>query len=53
MRCLTSLVNLDAIEMHKRIANSKLAIIPCAHGEYIGEIMTLNQILKRQTMLFQ
>ncbi len=30
-----------AIEMHRQIANSKLAIIPGVHGEYIGEITTL------------
>ena len=30
-----------AIEMHRLIANSELAIIPGGHGEYIGEITTL------------
>ena len=30
-----------AIELHRQIANSELAIIPGAHGEYIGEITTL------------
>jgi|ERR1700733_838956 len=30
-----------AIEMHRLIANSELAIIPGAHGEYIEEITTL------------
>ena len=30
-----------AIEMHRQIANSALAIIPGVHGEYIGEITTL------------
>lgn len=30
-----------AIEMHRQIANSSLAIIPGKHGEYIGEITTL------------
>lgn len=30
-----------AIEMHRLIANSQLAIIPGGHGEYIGEITTL------------
>lgn len=29
-----------AIEMHRFIANSNLAIIPGGHGEYIGEITT-------------
>ena len=31
-----------AIEMHRQIANSSLAIIPGVHGEYIGEITTLS-----------
>jgi pimeloyl-ACP methyl ester carboxylesterase len=30
-----------AIEMHRQIANSELAIIPGVHGEYIEEITTL------------
>jgi pimeloyl-ACP methyl ester carboxylesterase len=30
-----------AIEMHRQIAGSELAIIPGVHGEYIGEITTL------------
>ncbi len=30
-----------AIEMHRLITNSSLAIIPGLHGEYIGEITTL------------
>lgn len=30
-----------AIEMHRQIAGSELAIIPGIHGEYIGEITTL------------
>ena len=30
-----------AIEMHRLIANSELAIIPGEHGEYIGEVTTL------------
>lgn len=30
-----------AIEMHRSIANSRLAIIPGGHGAYIGEITTL------------
>jgi len=30
-----------AIELHRQIANSELAIIPGGHGEYIGEITTL------------
>lgn len=30
-----------ALEMHRLIANSELAIIPGTHGEYMGEITTL------------
>ena len=30
-----------AIELHRQIANSALAIIPGGHGEYIGEVTTL------------
>ncbi len=30
-----------AVEMHKMMVNSRLAIIPGGHGEYIGEITTL------------
>jgi len=30
-----------AIEIHRLIANSELAIIPGGHGEYVGEITTL------------
>ena len=30
-----------AIEMHRLIANSDLAIIPGGHGEYIGEVTTV------------
>jgi pimeloyl-ACP methyl ester carboxylesterase len=30
-----------AVELHKQIDHSELAIIPGAHGEYIGEITTL------------
>ncbi len=31
-----------AVEMHRLIANSELAILPGTHGKYIGEIATLN-----------
>lgn len=31
-----------AIELHRQIPNSELAIIPGGHGEYIGEITTIN-----------
>lgn len=30
-----------AIELHRQITNSELAIIPGGHGEYIGEITTI------------
>src|SRR5690606_2186978 len=30
-----------ALEMHRLVAGSRLAIIPGGHGEYMGEIMTL------------
>jgi hypothetical protein len=30
-----------AKEMHRQLTNSSLAIIPGVHGEYIGEITTL------------
>jgi pimeloyl-ACP methyl ester carboxylesterase len=30
-----------ALELHRQIANSRLAIIPGGHGDYIGEITTL------------
>lgn len=30
-----------ALELHRQITNSELAIIPGVHGEYIGEITTL------------
>ncbi|MDP4207825.1 MAG: alpha/beta hydrolase [Bacteroidota bacterium] len=35
-----------AIEMHRLISNSELAIIPGGHGEYIGEITTLKSDFK-------
>jgi len=31
-----------AVEMHRLINNSRLAILPGNHGSYMGEIMTLN-----------
>jgi len=37
-----------AIEMHRLIANSELAIIPGGHGEYIGEITTLKPNYKER-----
>lgn len=35
-----------AIEMHRMIGGSQLAILPGVHGEYIGEITTLKQGFK-------
>lgn len=35
-----------AIEMHRLITNSELAIIPGGHGEYIGEITTMKPDVK-------
>ncbi|MCD0470364.1 alpha/beta fold hydrolase [Flavobacterium sp. JAS] len=35
-----------AIELHREIANSELAIIPGGHGEYIGEITTIKPNFK-------
>lgn len=37
-----------AIEMHRLITNSQLAIIPGGHGEYIGEITTLKPDTKER-----
>jgi len=31
-----------ALELHRQITNSELAIIPGGHGEYMGEITTLS-----------
>lgn len=36
----------QAIELHRQIANSELAIIPGGHGEYIGEITTIKPGIK-------
>lgn len=35
-----------ALDLHRQIANSELAIIPGGHGEYIGEITTLKPDFK-------
>ncbi|PTT02721.1 alpha/beta hydrolase [Pedobacter sp. HMWF019] len=37
-----------AIEMHRQMTNSELAIIPGIHGEYIGEITTLKLASKEE-----
>lgn len=37
-----------AIELHRQITNSELAIIPGEHGEYIGEITTIKPDTKER-----
>jgi pimeloyl-ACP methyl ester carboxylesterase len=40
-----------ALEMHRQIANSELAIIPGGHGEYIGEVTTLKPGFKESDLV--
>lgn len=40
-----------ALELHRQIANSQLAIIPGLHGEYIGEITTITDKFKESEMV--
>lgn len=40
-----------ALEMHRQIVNSDLAIIPGGHGEYIGEITTLTPGFKETELV--
>ncbi|WP_228236259.1 alpha/beta fold hydrolase [Allomuricauda sp. M10] len=40
-----------AIELHRQIANSELAIIPGGHGEYIGEITTIKPGFKESELV--
>lgn len=40
-----------AIEMHRQINNSELAIIPGGHGEYIGEAITLKPDFKERELV--
>lgn len=40
-----------AIEMHRYISNSELAIIPGVHGEYIEEITTLKAVSKESNFV--
>lgn len=40
-----------AIELHRQIDNSELAIIPGGHGQYIGEITTLNADFKESDLV--
>lgn len=39
-----------ALELHRLVANSELAIIPGGHGEYIGEVTTLNAEFKESEL---
>ncbi len=40
-----------AIELHRQISGSELAIIPGGHGEYIGEITTLKPDFKESDLV--
>lgn len=40
-----------ALELHRQIANSELAIIPGGHGEYIGEITTIKPDFKESDLV--
>ncbi len=40
-----------AIELHRQIANSELAIIPGGHGQYIGEITTITPDFKESELV--
>lgn len=40
-----------AIELHRQLANSELAIIPGGHGEYIGEITTIKPGFKESDLI--
>lgn len=40
-----------AIDLHRQIANSELAIIPGGHGEYIGEITTIKPGFKESGLV--
>lgn len=40
-----------AIELHRQIANSELAIIPGGHGEYIGEVTTIKPDFKESDLV--
>lgn len=40
-----------AIDLHRQIANSELAIIPGGHGEYIGEVTTLTPEFKESELV--
>jgi pimeloyl-ACP methyl ester carboxylesterase len=40
-----------AIEIHRQIVNSELAMIPGGHGEYIGEITTIKPDFKESNLI--
>lgn len=40
-----------AIELHRQITNSELAIIPGGHGEYIGEVTTITSDFKESGLV--
>lgn len=40
-----------ALELHRQIADSELAIIPGGHGEYIGEITTITPDFKENELV--
>lgn len=40
-----------ALELHRQIKNSELAIIPGGHGEYMGEVTTLTPNFKESEMV--
>ncbi|PRD57391.1 alpha/beta hydrolase [Sphingobacterium gobiense] len=40
-----------AVEIHRLIANSELAVIPGGHGEYIGEVTTLKPDFKEAELV--
>lgn len=40
-----------ALELHRQIANSELAIIPGGHGQYIGEVTTITPDFKESDII--
>ncbi|MCC6371448.1 MAG: alpha/beta hydrolase [Bacteroidia bacterium] len=40
-----------ALELHRQMANSRLAIVPGTHGQYIGEITTLSANFKESDLV--
>lgn len=40
-----------AIELHRQIGNSELAIIPGGHGQYIGEVTTITPDFKESDLI--